>query len=89
MTFTHSRTLLGFLASGAGVQALACQNPTDRAKSDEVFREFTYEFVTSQNQHFAELDPKARFNFTGEHAWDATMPRHVPKATVRLMESAL
>jgi hypothetical protein len=46
---------------------------------DEVFREFTFSYGASPNEHFAELDPKATFKFTGEHAWGATMPRHVPR----------
>jgi hypothetical protein len=45
----------------------------------QVFREFTYDFGASSNQHFAELDPNATFKFVGEHAWGATMPRHVPR----------
>jgi hypothetical protein len=44
-----------------------------------VFREFTFSYGESPGRHFAELDPDATFNFVGEHAWGATMPRHVPK----------
>ena len=44
-----------------------------------VFREFTYYSGASPDQHFAELDPDATFPFVGEHAWGATLPRHVPR----------
>lgn len=52
---------------------------SDSPKDGSVFREFAYNFGAPPSQHFAELDPKATFKFVGEHAWGATMPRHVPR----------
>lgn len=75
----------GLLAALAVLTASAA--PADKLPAEvgrkeplQVFREFTYNYGASPNEHFAELDPKATFEFTGEHAWGATMPRYVPRA---------
>lgn len=49
------------------------------APAQEVFREVTYKYGATPEEHFAELDPDTKRVFTGEHAGMATMKRHVPK----------
>jgi hypothetical protein len=59
------------------------------AGAGEVLREFTFYYGASAADHFAELDPGATFKFTGEHAWGATLPRHVPRPLVLDLEHAV
>jgi len=47
--------------------------------AQEVFREVTYKYGASPEEHFAELDPDTKRTFTGEHASMATLKRHAPK----------
>ncbi len=71
--------LTGCLATAASVAEPPPGQPDNLQEDGLVFREFTYNFGASPNQHFAELDPNATFKFVGEHAWGATMQRHVPR----------
>jgi len=66
-------------AASHGGQAIGPSGSIQRNDPDEVFREFTFHAGASPAVKFAELDPKATFKFVGEHAWGATMPRHVPR----------
>jgi len=50
------------------------------ADAQEVFREVTYKYGATPNEHFAELDPDTKRTFTGEHAGMAALKRHAPKS---------
>jgi hypothetical protein len=66
-------------APAAGKSPLNRQPALHGDEAPRLFREFTFHYGATPADHFAELDPQATFKFTGEHAWGATMPRHVPR----------
>jgi hypothetical protein len=70
MERVHRSWVLGCLLLGAGLLPVPAQ---------EVFREFTFGYGKPAKTQFSELDPDSKRKFTGEHAWGATKPRHVPK----------
>jgi hypothetical protein len=66
-------------APASGDLSLARERALHGDAAPRLFREFTFHYGATPADHFAELDPQATFQFTGEHAWGATMPRHVPR----------
>jgi len=78
MTFTRSTALIGFLVSAAGFQALAGEEPTDLAKSGEVFREFTYNYAEKVEKPgiafkvlaAGAIDPRSGSQYAFEHGAD-------------------
>lgn len=76
-------------APASGRRLLDQQSALRGDEAPRLFREFTFHYGATPAEHFAELDPQATFKFTGEHAWGATMPRHVPRPLVLDLTNAV